>query len=134
MDPRLARTQPEPADGEADPRDGARLTSDNGGAEYRDDLDRIRFSPYFSRLAAVTQVVSQGAAGAVVHNRLTHTIKVTAVARAIATMLQAGPERATLDRLGGCDRGRRAGRGQRARPRSPAVRTPRRADARPAGP
>ena len=62
MDPRLARTQPEPADGEADPRDGARLTSDNGGAEYRVDLERIRFSPYFSRLAAVTQVVSPGAA------------------------------------------------------------------------
>ena len=63
IDPRLARTQPEPADGEADPRDGARLTAENGGAEYRDDLERIRFSPYFSRLAAVTQVISQGAAG-----------------------------------------------------------------------
>ncbi len=70
---------------------------------FRDDLERIRFSPYFSRLAAVTQVISQGAAGQVVHNRLTHTVKVTAVARAIATMLRAGPHRALLDELGGCD-------------------------------
>ncbi len=69
----------------------------------RDDLERIRFSPYFSRLAAVTQVISQGAAGQVVHNRLTHTIKVTAVARAIAVALAAGPDRALLDDLGGID-------------------------------
>ncbi len=71
---------------------------------FRDDLERIRFSPYFSRLAAVTQVISQGAAGGVVHNRLTHTIKVTAVARAIATSLRAGPHRVLLEELGGCDR------------------------------
>ncbi len=48
-------------------------------------------------------MVSQGAAGAVVHNRLTHSIKVTAVARAIATALQHGPDRDLLARLGGCD-------------------------------
>ncbi len=71
--------------------------------EFRVDLERIRFSPYFSRLAAVTQVISQGAAGQVVHNRLTHTIKVTAVARAIATALRAGPDAALADELGGCD-------------------------------
>ncbi len=46
---------------------------------FRDDLERIRFSPYFARLAAVTQVVNQSSAGQVVHNRLTHTVKVTAV-------------------------------------------------------
>lgn len=70
---------------------------------FREDLDRIRFSPYFSRLAAVTQVISQGAAGQSVHNRLTHSIKVAAVARAIAVKLNAGPHRLLLDRLGGCD-------------------------------
>ncbi|MTD13777.1 dNTP triphosphohydrolase [Nakamurella sp. YIM 132087] len=86
-----------------------RRRSDTGPAsgnpleEFRSDLERIRFSPYFSRLAAVTQVISQGAAGQVVHNRLTHTIKVTAVARAIATTLAHGPHRAVLDRLGGID-------------------------------
>ena len=70
---------------------------------FRVDLERIRFSPYFSRLAAVTQVISQGAAGQVVHNRLTHTIKVTAVARAIATAVRSGPDALLAAQLGGCD-------------------------------
>lgn len=70
---------------------------------FREDLERIRFSPYFARLAAVTQVVNQGSAGQVVHNRLTHTVKVTAVARAIATALRAGDDLPLLEELGGCD-------------------------------
>jgi len=106
MDPRLARRAEEPSPaapalafaGDVDP-----ITAATDSA-FRDDLERIRFSPYFSRLAAVTQVISQGAAGGVVHNRLTHTIKVTAVARAIATALRAGPHRVLLEELGGCDR------------------------------
>jgi dGTPase len=72
-------------------------------AAYREDLDRIRFSPYFSRLSAVTQVISQGAAGQSVQNRLTHSIKVAAVARAIAVKLNYGAHRALLNELGGCD-------------------------------
>jgi dGTPase len=99
MDPRLARRvaeQPNP-DSTGDP-----LAEATEGA-FRTDLERIRFSPYFSRLAAVTQVISQGAAGQVVHNRLTHTIKVTAVARAIATAVRSGPDAGLADELGGCD-------------------------------
>jgi dGTPase len=105
MDPRLERRVPEPGapDNAPDPaRDTAPIDAATDGA-FRDDLERIRFSPYFSRPAAVTQVISQGAAGGVVHNRLTHTIKVTAVARAIATALRSGPDRDLLDELGGCD-------------------------------
>lgn len=100
MDPRLARHHRGPdagADrGDVDPD----LTADES---FRDDLERIRFSPYFSRLAAVTQVISQGAAGQVVHNRLTHTIKVTAVARAIAMDVATGEHASAVDKLGGCD-------------------------------
>ncbi|GIH15814.1 deoxyguanosinetriphosphate triphosphohydrolase family protein [Rugosimonospora africana] len=72
---------------------------------FRDDLERIRFSPYYSRLGAVTQVISSNGAGQGVHNRLTHTIKVTSVARAIATGITrpGDPRRDLLDRLGGCD-------------------------------
>ncbi|NNG34298.1 deoxyguanosinetriphosphate triphosphohydrolase family protein [Nakamurella aerolata] len=70
---------------------------------FRDDLERIRFSPYFSRLAAVTQVVSPGALGNVITNRLTHTIKVTAVARAIAMRIRRGPDSALAQQLGGVD-------------------------------
>ena len=95
---------------------------------FRDDLERIRFSPYFSRLAAVTQVISQGAAGGVVHNRLTHTIKVTAVARAIATALRSGPHRRPAGGVGRVRSGGGAGGGQRPRPRPPTLRSPRRAD------
>ena len=93
MDPRWRRRS-DPAEGVGDrnPEDALRT-----------DLERIRFSPYFSRLAAVTQVISQGAAGQVVHNRLSHSIKVTAVARAIAIRLRDGPHRQLLERLGGID-------------------------------
>jgi dGTPase len=117
MDPRLARrcaepaaTEPtvaatEPTGSAANPTGAATdpsLAAATEGA-FRTDLERIRFSPYFSRLAAVTQVISQGAAGQVVHNRLTHTIKVTAVARAIATAIRSGPNAVLAEELGGCD-------------------------------
>lgn len=87
--------------------------------EYRIDLERLRFSPYFGRLSAVTQVVPQSGVGPVMHNRLTHSLKVSAVARVISANLAAhlshhrahvaGAETTddevgrTLDRLGGCD-------------------------------
>jgi len=107
MDPRLARRfaeEPPSAEYLDDPGEAATgsLTRATDGA-FRVDLERIRFSPYFSRLAAVTQVISQGAAGQVVHNRLTHTIKVTAVARAIAIGVRAGPGAILAEELGGCD-------------------------------
>ncbi|MDF2919788.1 MAG: dGTP triphosphohydrolase, partial [Microbacterium sp.] len=51
------------------------------------DLERIQFSPYFSRLSAVTQVVSPSIGAAPVHNRLTHTLKVSAIARVVALQL-----------------------------------------------
>lgn len=73
--------------------------------EFRVDLERIRFSPYFSRLSAVTQVISQAGAGPVIHNRLTHSVKVTAVARSIAVTLEQDPgETGRMVReLGGCN-------------------------------
>ena len=45
-------------------------------SQFRLDLERIRFSPYFSRLSAVTQVIAQPGAGPLIHNRLTHSIKI----------------------------------------------------------
>ncbi|WP_082561647.1 deoxyguanosinetriphosphate triphosphohydrolase family protein [Microbacterium sp. Root61] len=65
------------------------------------DLERIQFSPYFSRLSAVTQVVSPSLPGAPVHNRLTHTLKVGAIARAVAIHLNEASLR-TENRLS-CD-------------------------------
>jgi dGTPase len=69
---------------------------------FRVDRDRIAASPYFARLAGVTQVVSPTGSGLLLHNRLTHSLQVAQVARAIAERLtaSAGP---LLDRLGGCD-------------------------------
>ena len=43
---------------------------------FRVDRDRIGCSPFFARLAGVTQVVSPAGPGQLVHNRLTHTMKV----------------------------------------------------------
>ena len=69
----------------AEPRSSVEVTGEH--SQFRLDLERIRFSPYFSRLSAVTQVIAQPGAGPLIHNRLTHSIKVTAVARAIAVGL-----------------------------------------------
>lgn len=69
----------------AEPRSSLEVTGEH--SQFRLDLERIRFSPYFSRLSAVTQVIAQPGAGPLIHNRLTHSIKVTAVARAIAVGL-----------------------------------------------
>lgn len=73
--------------------------------DFRVDLERIRFSPYFSRLSAVTQVISQSGAGLAVHNRLIHSVKVAAVARAIAMNLHrdTGTTGQLVQELGGCD-------------------------------
>jgi dGTPase len=67
---------------------------------FRVDRDRIVSSPFFARLAGVTQVISPGGAGLLVHNRLTHSLKVAQVGRAIAERLTGVPLVATL---GGCD-------------------------------
>jgi dGTPase len=71
---------------------------------FRVDRDRIAASPYFARLAGVTQVVSPTGNGLLLHNRLTHSLQVAQVARAIAERLtgDAVPG-GLLDRLGGCD-------------------------------
>ncbi|BCB80797.1 dNTP triphosphohydrolase [Phytohabitans flavus] len=77
---------------------------DLAASPFRVDRDRIVSSPFFSRLGGVTQVISPGGSGLLVHNRLTHSLKVAQVARAIAERLIAD-ERYTglLDELGGCD-------------------------------
>src|SRR3954449_4023620 len=92
MDARLQRAQPE-----------AGTPYASGESEFRTDLERIRFAQSFSRLAEVTQVIPAGATGGVVHNRLTHSIKVTAVARAIAVRLLRSEDRELLRDLGGLD-------------------------------
>jgi dGTPase len=71
---------------------------------FRVDRDRIAASPFFARLAGVTQVVSPTGSGLLLHNRLTHSLQVAQVARAIAERLCADRAvRPLLDRLGGCD-------------------------------
>src|SRR4051812_39138530 len=67
---------------------------------FRVDRDRIAASPFFARLAGVTQVVSPAGSGLLVHNRLTHSLQVAQVARAIAERVAADPLVASL---GGCD-------------------------------
>jgi dGTPase len=70
----------------------------------RVDRDRIAASPFFARLAGVTQVVSPTGAGLIVHNRLTHSLQVAQVARAIAERICADPgSAAAVTALGGCD-------------------------------
>lgn len=98
---------PQPAD---DPRQARRVAETlnefqqaEGHPQFRVDVERIRFSPFYSRLSAVTQVISQAGAGLAVHNRLTHSVKVAAVARAIATHLSTRTDEAhrIVEELGG---------------------------------
>ncbi|HEY8373160.1 MAG TPA: dNTP triphosphohydrolase [Pseudonocardiaceae bacterium] len=80
------------------------LTLDLAGNPFRADRDRVISSPFFARLAGVTQVVSPSGSGLLLHNRLTHSLKVAQVARAIAERLIGEPRYAELlHRLGGCD-------------------------------
>ena len=92
MDPRLTRARPE-----------IDRPYTSGESEFRTDLERIRFAQSFSRLSEVTQVITAGATSGVVHNRLTHSIKVTAVARAIAVRLLRTEDRDLLRSMGGLD-------------------------------
>lgn len=78
-------------------------TADLAASPFRVDRDRIVASPLFARLGGVTQVVSPSSSG-LLHNRLTHSLKVAQVARAIAERLSADPRLAPmLETLGGCD-------------------------------
>ncbi|HEX8629358.1 MAG TPA: dNTP triphosphohydrolase [Catenuloplanes sp.] len=94
----------------ADPRTrrlfgtGTVAPGDLAANPFRVDRDRIVSSPFFARLGGVTQVISPGGGGLLVHNRLTHSLKVAQVGRAVAERLVAdGRYAALLDRLGGCD-------------------------------
>ncbi|WP_405434271.1 deoxyguanosinetriphosphate triphosphohydrolase family protein [Micromonospora sp. NBC_00617] len=82
----------------------ARALGDLTANPFRADRDRIVGSPFFARLGGVTQVISPVGSGLLVHNRLTHSLKVAQVARAIAERLTADDRwRGLLDKLGGCD-------------------------------
>ncbi|HEX3789483.1 MAG TPA: dNTP triphosphohydrolase [Pseudonocardiaceae bacterium] len=82
----------------------APASMDLAGSPFRADRDRVASSPFFARLAGVTQVVSPTGSGLLLHNRLTHSLKVAQVARGIAERLCADPANAALlDKFGGCD-------------------------------
>jgi dGTPase len=95
--------------GETEPRQVRRwqqqpVHGDLATSPFRADRDRVASSPFFGRLAGVTQVVSPTGSGLLLHNRLTHSLKVAQVARAIAERLNADPDLTSLlDKLGGCD-------------------------------
>ncbi|HEY6595185.1 MAG TPA: dNTP triphosphohydrolase [Asanoa sp.] len=77
---------------------------DVAASPFRADRDRIVGSPFFTRLGGVTQVISPGGSGLLVHNRLTHSLKVAQVARGIAERFASDPALASLiERLGGLD-------------------------------
>ncbi|UVS80098.1 deoxyguanosinetriphosphate triphosphohydrolase family protein [Actinokineospora sp. UTMC 2448] len=84
-------------------RDPGPAPGDLAATPFRGDRDRLVASPFFARLGGVTQVVTAGGSG-LLHNRLTHSLKVAQVARAIAERLGADPDVAPLlADLGGCD-------------------------------
>src|SRR5689334_12264109 len=78
-------------------------SADLAASPYRADRDRIAASPFFARLGGVTQVVSASGSG-LLHNRLTHSLKVAQVARAIVERFATNAELVPLlDKLGGAD-------------------------------
>jgi dGTPase len=66
------------------------------------DRDRVLYSSQFARLAEVTQVVSADR-GYVVHNRLTHSLKVAQLARRMAERLVLESGERLIQALGGLD-------------------------------
>lgn len=101
-----ARRIPEPPVSSTTQPEGVSFEGSFREDAFRIDLERVRFSPYLSRLSAVTQVIPQAGSGTVIHNRLTHSLKVTAVARSIAIGLRDSRKDVTQDaiaELGGCD-------------------------------
>lgn len=94
---------------ETDPRKIRRwrqepVQGDLAASPFRADRDRVASSPFFGRLAGVTQVVSPSGSGLLLHNRLTHSLKVAQIARAVAERLIADPDvDALVEKLGGCD-------------------------------
>lgn len=80
------------------------VQGDLAASPFRVDRDRVASSPFFGRLAGVTQVVSPTGSGLLLHNRLTHSLKVAQIARAVAERLCADADNAALlEKLGGCD-------------------------------
>ncbi|MDO5499212.1 MAG: dNTP triphosphohydrolase [Propionibacteriaceae bacterium] len=92
---RIARRRPEPHLWQP-------LTS-GAESEFRVDLERLRFAPAFARLADVTQVVDRGSTDSVVHNRLSHSIKVTALARSLSVGVRQIADPLDVERWGGLD-------------------------------
>ncbi|HYS39499.1 MAG TPA: dNTP triphosphohydrolase, partial [Pseudonocardiaceae bacterium] len=79
------------------------MPGDLVASPFRVDRDRVASSPFFGRLAGVTQVVSPTGSGLLLHNRLTHSLKVAQIARAIAERITSDPDTAALlEKLGGC--------------------------------
>ncbi|ASU79278.1 phosphodiesterase [Actinopolyspora erythraea] len=77
---------------------------DLAASPFRADRDRISGSAFFARLGGVTQVVSPSGSGLLLHNRLTHSLKVAQVARAVGeSLLDDADTRLAVTRLGGCD-------------------------------
>jgi dGTPase len=73
-------------------------------SEFQRDRDRVLYSEAFRRLQGVTQVVSADE-GTVIHNRLTHSLKVAQVARRIAERINSDKNitEEFLGKLGGLD-------------------------------
>jgi dGTPase len=82
-------------------RDAPATLAGSDHAEFRVDRDRIAASPFFARLGGVTQVVGTTDTG-LLHNRLTHSLKVAQVARSIAHRIN-DQSAELVDTLGGCD-------------------------------
>jgi dGTPase len=100
--------EPEPVDPRAVRRSGGGsavpVPADLASSPFRVDRDRVASSPFFARLAGVTQVVSSTGSGLLVHNRLTHSLKVAQAARAIAERLCVRADlTGVLEKLGGCN-------------------------------
>ena len=89
-----------PKVGRADRRPGESKIDDER-TQFERDVDRILYSSAFMRLAGVTQV-AHAADSCVVHNRLTHSLKVASLGRGLARRLLS-TQREIARHVGGID-------------------------------
>lgn len=95
-------TEPSRADRRHDPGP-IKPSEEDIRTQFRHDRDRILYSPEFRRLSGITQVISP-LGHYVTHNRLTHTLEVAHIGRAITeTLLQRHKGSGLLEIAGGLD-------------------------------
>ncbi|MEZ2189897.1 deoxyguanosinetriphosphate triphosphohydrolase family protein [Corynebacterium sp. CCM 9204] len=98
------KSEESPSSGKESKLSGRKKPGKDGRSEAQRDVDRILYSAAWRRLGGVTQVWTPFGDRPLLHNRLTHSLKVSQIAKGVAEkLLMDKGNRDTLASLGGLD-------------------------------